>query len=216
MAVARTFPEIRNDCAFELRALYALTGDDVPVEIRDEFLAQAERGEVVTYEQVKEALSRPPIREVQVNVTETHHFITVERYVPDPAIAAYPVLEAGGTLPAVDVDSDTGEANQTAYVMVKTVADTAVQETSRGEAPGAAQFQPLRRIWRLDQVRRALQELLATPPDVIASDWLTGQRQGDAVEIIRDMGQQLLAYADAMEAARPPRLRLVTNAGNAS
>jgi hypothetical protein len=68
---------------------------------------------------------------------------------------------------------------------------------------------------RLDRARTALRDLMAIPPDVMASDWLT-DKQGNAVELVRSMGQQLLAYADAMEAARPQRLRLVKEGTDAS
>lgn len=87
MAVARAFPEIRNDFAFDLGALYALASDDVPEKIRDEFLGQAGRGERVTQAQVKAALARPPAIELQVNVVTTTHRFEGARYVPDPALA---------------------------------------------------------------------------------------------------------------------------------
>ena len=56
MSVAEVFGDFPTVGKIAPRALYALASGSTPQEIRDQFVAQAERGEVVTHKQVKEAI----------------------------------------------------------------------------------------------------------------------------------------------------------------
>ncbi len=56
MQVADAFGETGHGGQFEAKALYALASGDVPEEVREQFIAQAESGEPVRYRDVREAV----------------------------------------------------------------------------------------------------------------------------------------------------------------
>ena len=56
MAVTRAFGEIPHGAVFEAKALYALASGDIPEEVRQQFIAQAEAGEPVRYRDVRDAV----------------------------------------------------------------------------------------------------------------------------------------------------------------
>lgn len=56
MEVAGAFGQIGHGVRFEAKALYALASGDVPQDVRDRFIAQAEAGEPVRHRDVREAI----------------------------------------------------------------------------------------------------------------------------------------------------------------
>lgn len=57
MSVARAFRDIPQIAEFQSSALYALASGNVPEEIREQFIKQAEAGEPVTHKQVQSSLT---------------------------------------------------------------------------------------------------------------------------------------------------------------
>jgi len=57
MRVAAVFGENENGFRFDAKALYALASGDVPDEVREQFVRQAEAGEEVRYRDVRDAIA---------------------------------------------------------------------------------------------------------------------------------------------------------------
>ena len=137
MSVARAFPEIPNGLEFAPKALYALASGNVPQAVRFQFIEQAERGERVTYQQVRKELSPPP-------EPTTIRVRTELSPPPEPTTTGSPDLDENGTLPVVDLD--TGE-----IVHAAPVADRAVQ--NQGMAEGVAKQVRVTAMYVRDSLR---------------------------------------------------------------
>jgi hypothetical protein len=93
--------------------------------------------------------------------------------------------------------------------MVKAVLDKAFEEKRRLHAMTEASWEAKSLTLHIVQVRSAVQTLMGVDPAKMAECWVIDERTIDAVALLRDLGQQLLDYADSMKTAKPSQIRAV-------
>jgi hypothetical protein len=136
-------------------------------------------------------------------------------FVPQGTNEAYPDLDEDGMLPVIDLDGEdvdeAWKANASkAKEMVKTIITDAF---AKGPSPEQRivqrEHEPWNHWFTFSKVESAAREALAIPAEEAAESWLISNPEGDLAETLEGIGRDLTAYAAAVRAAEPERLRLV-------
>ena len=127
-----------------------------------------------------------------------------------------PVLDENGMLPVIDLETgevvEVGDEPDVSAVhqAAKDIIREALKTSSPMQAASEAEHRARTLTTHMDLAEIALKDLLDIPPDEMADAWAVAERNYDPIPRLREAAARLLQYADAMDAARPQRLRAIT------